>query len=78
MPVSEKDIYRSAKAFVEKHGDDALSEAIMKIVEHEAKDDFEGKDYWNQIAYAVGLMQMPHWELNEMAGNGATIIKRCY
>lgn len=59
MIIADIDIYRAAKMFVDKYGDDATSEALKKSAELFAKGDDTGGKTWNKIANAVG------WMLNE-------------
>lgn len=56
MTVTEKDIYASAKIFLEQHGDEALSKATEMIGSFEAKGDVEGRECWNQIAGVIKWM----------------------
>jgi len=55
--ISDKDIYRSAKLFMDKHGDDAISESLKKSAKLLAKGDVQGGEVWNRIANAIGWMQ---------------------
>lgn len=59
MIIADIDIYRAAKMFVDKHGDDATSEALKKSAELFAKGDNEGGETWQKIARAAC------WMLNE-------------
>ncbi|MBL4803491.1 MAG: hypothetical protein JKY71_01380 [Alphaproteobacteria bacterium] len=59
MAVTDKDILASAKIFINQHGDRALIEAMKRIEEFEAKGDLQGRECWNQIAWAIEWMQMP-------------------
>lgn len=59
MTVTDKDILTSAKLFIDKHGDAALLEAMKKIQEFHDKGDYEGRECWNKIAWAIEWMQMP-------------------
>ena len=57
--VIDREIYASAKIFIDQHGDDALIEAMKKIAIFEAKGDYKGRACWNEIANAIEWIQMP-------------------
>ena len=56
MTVTEKDIYASAKIFLERHGEEALPKAIEMMDSFLEKGDVEGRECWNQIAAAIKWM----------------------
>lgn len=53
MAVSDLDIYRSAKALIDKHGDRAELEATMMWDAMTDKADFEGRRVWDRIIAAI-------------------------
>jgi len=53
MPVNEKDIYASAKVFIEQHGEEAIPKAMDMMKLFETSGDIEGRECWNQIAAAI-------------------------
>ncbi len=56
MIIADIDIYRAAKLYFDKYGDDATSEALKKSAELFAKGDKEGGETWNKIANAAAWM----------------------
>ena len=56
---SEKDIYRSAKAFIYNLGDDALVEARKIHASRASAGDKMGAHIWKRIADAIEFLQTP-------------------
>ncbi len=51
--TDDKDIYRSAKLLIDRHGDDAVIEAAKKADEMLDKGDLDGQATWNRILRAI-------------------------
>jgi len=66
MTVTDRDIYASAKMFVDKYGDEALEEAMGKIAVFEKRGDINGRECWNKIAKVVEWMQNPNKQRGEI------------
>lgn len=58
MP-SDIDIYRTAKIFIDQHGDAALMQAMNRIESYRAHNNQNGMHVWERIANAIEWMQMP-------------------
>jgi hypothetical protein len=65
MPVSDLDIWRSAKAVIDQHGPGAWIYAANKIRELTAAGDTEGAGVWGRIAAAIA-------QLDDMEASDAT------
>lgn len=52
-PVSELDVFRSAKLLVEQHGDEAPIEAAMRADAMLKKGDLDGQRVWLRIVRAI-------------------------
>ncbi len=65
MTVTDRDIYASARMFVDKHGDEALEEAMGRITVFEKRGDVNGRECWNKIAKAIEWMQNPDNQIGE-------------
>lgn len=57
MTPPDIDIYRSAKVFIDQHGDNALLEAQKMEESFIAANDMVGVVVWNKIAAAIEWMQ---------------------
>ena len=55
--MDEKDIYRTAKLLIEKHGEGALDRAAKRAVELGDAGDIEGVETWGAILRAVKELQ---------------------
>ena len=54
MPLTDdKDIYRSAKLLIDRHGEDAVIEAAMMADKMLEAGDMEGQATWNRILRAI-------------------------
>jgi len=53
MTVSDLDIWRSAKVLIEKHGEEAWTEAAVRYFDLKSKNDMEGMFVWRRIAQAI-------------------------
>ena len=51
--TDDKDIYRSAKLLIDRHGDDAVIEAAMMADKMLEAGDMEGQATWNRILRAI-------------------------
>ena len=51
--TNDKDIYRSAKLLIDRHGDDAVIEAAMKADQMLEAGDLDGLATWNRILRAI-------------------------
>jgi hypothetical protein len=65
MTVTDRDIYASARMFIDKHGDEALEKAIEKIAAFERRGDIDGRECWNKIAKGIEWMQNPNKQTEE-------------
>lgn len=59
MGIEEKDIYRAANIFIDKHGNAALLESMKKEEALFTNGDIEGSRVWHKITNAIEWMQMP-------------------
>lgn len=55
--TSDRDIWASAKVFVDHHGEDAAVHAAMNADELAAKGDYEGQRTWLRIITAIKWLQ---------------------
>ena len=55
--TDDKDIYRSAKLLIDRHGDDAVIEAAMRADELLEAGDMGGKAVWLRILKAIEELQ---------------------
>ena len=55
--TDDKDIYRSAKLLIDRHGDDAVIEAAMMADKMLEAGDMEGQATWNRILRAIEELQ---------------------
>ena len=62
MPVPNIDIFRSAAAFIDQHGDEAPIHAAMKADTMLERGDMDGRAVWLRIVGAIKDMQRvtPH------------------
>ena len=51
--ISEIDVYRSAKLFIEQHGDEAAIQAAMKADAMLDRGDLDGAAVWRTIGAAI-------------------------
>ncbi len=51
--TADLDIYRTAKLFIDRHGDDAVIEAAMKADKMLEQGDLDGLATWNRILRAI-------------------------
>ena len=51
--TDDKEIYRSAKLLIDRHGDDAVIEAAMQADELLEAGDLDGLATWNRILRAI-------------------------
>ena len=51
--TSDLDIYRTAKLFIDQHGDDAVIEAAMMADKMLEEGDLDGQATWNRILRAI-------------------------
>ena len=51
--TDDKEIYRSAKLLIDRHGDDAVIEAAMKADKMLEQGDLDGLATWNRILRAI-------------------------
>jgi len=51
--TDDKDIYRSAKLLIDRHGDDAVIEAAMMADKMLEQGDLDGLATWNRILRAI-------------------------
>ena len=51
--TGDKDIYRSAKLLIDRHGDDAVIHAAMRADEMLEASDLDGLATWNRIIRAI-------------------------
>ena len=66
-PVSEIDVFRSAKLLVEQHGAEAPIEAALHYDAMLEKGDMDGRAVWLRILKAVGEL------LDTRPGDGAAV-----
>jgi len=57
MTVDDIDIFRSAAAFIEQHGDEAPIHAAMKADDMLERGDMDGRAVWLRIVGAIRDMQ---------------------
>ena len=55
--TSDIDVYRSAKLFIDKHGDEASIHAAMKADDMLERGDMDGRGVWLRIMGAINDMQ---------------------
>jgi len=55
--TGDKDIYRSAKLLIDRHGDDAVIEAAMMADKMLEAGDLDGLATWNRILRAIEELQ---------------------
>ena len=63
--TSEIDVYRSAHALIQQHGDTAAIEAAMKADAMLDRGDLDGAAVWRQIVAAVNEIQREELEPGE-------------
>ena len=59
MPVSDLDIARSAHAWMQLHGDDAVAKAREMVEAMRKKGDEAGADTWLRIIVAITMLGTP-------------------
>lgn len=59
MPISDLDIHRAARLYIQRHGAGALTKAREMVEEMRRKSDAEGTDTWLRIIVAVGALGPP-------------------
>jgi hypothetical protein len=53
MPISEKDIWRSAAEMIKAHGENAWDEAVKRYFDLKENGDTEGMAVWRRVARAI-------------------------
>lgn len=56
--TSDLDIFRSAKLWLDRHGDAAISEARRRVAELQAAGQPDGADVWLRIIVALDTLTM--------------------
>jgi hypothetical protein len=59
MPVSDLDIHRTARLWMERHGDLAVAKAREMVEAMRQKGDQDGADTWLRIIAAIGTLRAP-------------------
>ena len=57
--TSDLDVFRSAKLWLDRHGDTAVAEARRRVAELQAAGEREGADVWLRIIVALGTLTTP-------------------
>jgi hypothetical protein len=65
MAVSDFDITRSARLFIQLHGDDARARAREMVTRMRRKGDDDGADTWLRIIVAIGELGEPPTEARQ-------------
>ena len=63
--TDDKDIYRSAKLLIDRHGDDAVIEAAMMADKMLEQGDLDGLATWNRILRAIEELRAGKWPEGE-------------
>jgi hypothetical protein len=59
--ISDLDIYRAANVLIDRHGTDALIEAVQMIDRMLANGDEEGRLVWRRIKRAIESADLAGW-----------------
>ena len=57
--ITDIDIYRTAKVFIDQHGDDAIFESMDRERKFIEIDDMKGANLWHRITNAIEWMTIP-------------------
>ncbi|GGF00382.1 hypothetical protein GCM10011611_02480 [Aliidongia dinghuensis] len=57
--ISDLDIFRSAKLWLDRHGDAAIVEARCRVAELQSTGDRDGADVWLRIVIAIETLLTP-------------------
>ena len=70
--TSEIDVYRSAKLFIEQHGDEAAIQAAYRADAMLDRGDLDGAAVWRQIVAAINELQREELRPAETYGKSAS------
>lgn len=56
MPISDLDIHRAARIWIQQHGDAAVAKAREMVEQMRARGDAEGADTWLRIIVSIGTL----------------------
>lgn len=59
MPVSDLDIHRAARLWIQQHGEHATAKAREMVEEMRRKGDTDGADVWLRIIAAITTLGTP-------------------